>query len=195
MSDFLPKGHVVPEDVGGYMKLKKGDNHIRVLSDAIVGWEYWTTDRKPIRLRERPVHTPDNIALDDNGMPRVKYFWAFVVWNYDVEAVQILEITQKTIREPLLAYLGNKKWGDLKGYDLTITKTGDTKLDTEYSVIADPHSDIGDVITMARENKFINLEALFDGADPFQQGVSTKPTEKRKEVAYPTDMNPDDIPF
>ena len=39
---FLPKGYELPVSDGGYMKLEKGENKFRVLSEAITGQEVWT---------------------------------------------------------------------------------------------------------------------------------------------------------
>jgi len=34
------------------MKLKQGANEFRTLSAPILGYEYWTADRKPVKARE-----------------------------------------------------------------------------------------------------------------------------------------------
>jgi hypothetical protein len=51
MDEFLPTNYEVPVSDGNYMKLKIGENRFRVLSSAIVGYEYWTKDNKPVRSR------------------------------------------------------------------------------------------------------------------------------------------------
>jgi hypothetical protein len=50
-SGFLPEGYEVPKSGGNYMKLKQGPNKFRILSAPIIGWEYWSEDRKPVRAR------------------------------------------------------------------------------------------------------------------------------------------------
>lgn len=69
------------------------------------------------------------------------------------------------------ALVQNPKWGDPKKYDIAITKTGDG-LDTEYTVQGEPPiNDPSDEIVKAKKNKPINLEALFDNADPFAKEI------------------------
>jgi hypothetical protein len=41
-----------------------------------------------------------------------KHFWAFAVGNYEDKRVQVLPITQKTLRDAMFALMKNPKWGD-----------------------------------------------------------------------------------
>jgi len=177
--DFLPKNYEAPKSEGNYMKLKKGANPIRILGPAITGFEYWNAANKPVRSPEGW----DMAPLDMREGERVKHFWAFPVWNYEVEKVQILQLTQKSIQGAIQAYVDNKKWGDPTKYDLVITRVGDG-LETEYTTIAEPHSE-----APKADISGINLNALFKGEDPF-----TSKTDAG--VQYPTeDIKPEDIPF
>lgn len=162
MNDFLPSNYEVPQSEGNYMKLKQGSNTLRVLSSAIVGYEYWNKESKPIRSRVPFTETPDDAKLD-NGQFKPKHFWAFLVYNYDAKKVQILEVTQSTIQSAIEALVKNPKWGTPLKYDICITREGE-KLDTEYAVVPEPHSD-APVLNIPP----VNLEALFSGADPFAQ--------------------------
>ena len=178
---FLPNDYKVP-DSGNYMKLKAGENTFRVLSSAITGFEYWTGESKPVRSKEQFKATPD-IKLDKNGVAsQIKHFWAFVVWNYASSKIQILEITQSSIQGAIKAIVDNKKWGDPKGYDITITRVGEG-LDTEYSIMPNPHSTL-DKETVGEFN--IDLEALYDGSDPFSK-------EAMPENFLNDEINTDDI--
>ena len=167
MEDFLPKDYEVPVTVGNYMKFQDGENTFRVLSSAITGWEYWNKDNKPVRKAQGWSEVPDDIKTDENGEPsQIRHFWACVVWNYATNTVQILEITQKTVQTAIKALVRNKKWGDPKGFDITVTRSGE-KLTTEYAVMPNPHAPITDEQADAFLKKPIKLEALFAGADPF----------------------------
>ena len=167
MSNFLPEGYKVPDNKS-YMKLKDGENVLRVLSSAIVGYEYWTEDNKPVRSKEVFKGIPEDIRLDKDGNPtKVKHFWAFIVWNYDSGAIQILEITQATIQGAIKALVDNKKWGSPKEYDLAITRTGEG-FDTEYNVVPNPKEDLSPEIKEFYEAKNINLEALYENGNPFE---------------------------
>lgn len=163
--DFLPKNYEAPKPNSGYYKFVKGENRFRILSHAIVGFEYWTKDSKPVRQKEAWEEVPQDAKRNDNGGFQ-KHFWAFVVWNYELARPQILEITQRTIQDAIEAYVENKKWGDPTKYDLVVNASGDG-LEREYQVIAEPHSPAPEA-----DISQINLEALFQGADPF-----TTPTE------------------
>lgn len=160
MDDFLPKNYEVPSSEGNYMKLKIGENRFRVLSSAIIGYEYWTKDNKPVRSRTLWEEVPEDARLDDGNF-RPKHFWAFLVYNYEAKKVQILEITQKTIMAAMQAYVKNPKWGDPKTYDFSITGEGEG-MNREYATIAEPHSD-----SPVANPPHIDLTVLYEGGDPF----------------------------
>lgn len=171
MSDFLPKGYDENENLnaksGGYMKFEQGENKFRVLDSAIVGWEWWETTseggRKPSRVRlDEKI---DISTLEDPDS--IKRFWAMPVWNYKAKAVQILEITQKGIQKKVKAFVRSKDWGKPQGYDLSVFRTGEG-LQTEYEVVPAPPKAVNKEIKEAYEKTTINLEALFDGEDPFE---------------------------
>lgn len=163
-NDFLPDGY---KEVGSYMRLEDGVNRFRILSSAKVGWEYWNADkdgnRKPIRK-----HIDEDLVMSEIQEPdKVKKFWAFVVWNYKDEAIQILELTQNGVKKAIQKLIGNKKWGSpVDTYDLVINKEGSGLL-TKYTVQPDPKESTAKEIKEALKAKPVNLEALFAGADPF----------------------------
>ncbi len=164
-TNFLPKDYSVPESIGNYMKLKDGQNRFRVLSSAIVGWIDWQDingQRKPIRYKSD--EKPDKSF--DPAKP-LKAFWSFVVWNYADKAIQILEITQKTIMGQIKAYVDNEAWGNPKTYDLVITRTGEG-MDTEYNTVANPHTNLSTDIASIYENTPIDLNLLYTNGDPFK---------------------------
>jgi len=163
---FLPKDHKEPVSKGNYTKLTEGTHKLRILSSAIIGYEGWSEEdgkRAPVRYRmgEQPPFGPDG--------KEPKYFWAFTVWNYAQERVQIMQVTQKTIRTAIEAYVENEAWGDPKNYDIVITRKGTTRDDTEYNVVANPATDLTDTIKGAMVTTPVNLDALFDGKDPFEK--------------------------
>lgn len=163
---FFPEGYSIPTQ-SSYMKLRQGENTFRVLSSAIIGFEYWTQDQKPVRSKTLFKSIPVDIRRDNNGNPQaIKHFWAFVIWNYEAKAIQIFEITQSTIQTSIKALVDNKKWGLPQGYDITISREGEG-LDTNYTVMPNPHSEIDQDIINEYGNKNINLDKLFSGENPF----------------------------
>lgn len=166
--EFLPKDYKgVPEPQSGYMKLLDGDNKFRILSPAITGFEFWTTENKPERSVDYPKETP-HIRLDESGNPtKVKHFWAMIVWNYQLECVQILQINQVTILRQLEAFIGEPDLGNPCNYDIKVTRKGQ-KFDTEYTVIALPPKELLKKVEKTyKETPPINLQALYAGQDPF----------------------------
>jgi len=165
-NDFFPESDYKVPTTSNYMKFKEGDNNFRVLSSAIVGWEYWTTDNKPVRRKENWSTVPQDIKMNKDGSINISHFWAFVVWNYDEKKVQVLEITQKGIMNYIQGLVKNPKWGNPKGYDITVNRKG-SGFDTEYTCVASPHSPIEKHILEQYQATSIDLNALYDGEDPF----------------------------
>ena len=163
---FQDKEYKIPT-TSNYFKFVEGKNKFRVLDSAIVGYEYWNTSNKPVRSKEQFDEIPEDIKLDKEGNFKINHFWAFPVWNYEEKRVQIMELTQKGIMKSIKAYIDEEDWGDPKGYDLVVTKTG-SGFDTEYQTLANPHSPVPAEAVEAYEKKKINLEALYSGDDPFK---------------------------
>lgn len=165
----------IPKTTGNYMKFEQGANKFRILSEPVMGWEYWTEEKgkeksKPVRALERWTTIPVNADLKNGWNP--KYFWAFTVWHFDLKKLMILEITQSTILKPLQDLVANEDWGDPRQYSITINKKGE-KLDTEYNLVPSPAKPTPPEILEMYKNAYIRLESLFDGTDPFDE--STKP--------------------
>ncbi len=165
--DFLPEGYEIPTAQTGYMKFVQGENRFRILDSAIVGNETWLEDdegnRKPKRWR-----TTENVTADKLGEGGLKHFWAFPVWNYAAERIQVLEITQKGIMKAIKALVKDEDWGDPKKYDIVVTREGEG-MDTTYQVNPKPHKAIEEGIPVFYKDLEVNLEALFDGDDPFEK--------------------------
>ena len=170
---FLPTDYKIPKAPSGYMRFEEGLNRIRILSSAIVGYEYFTNENKPMRSREPFEDYPSDIKKDG----KIKPFWAFVVWNYNLKMVQILELTQKSIMFAIKALVDNSKWGDPKKYDIAITKIGEG-LDTEYTVQGEPPIEEPTLeIKALFKAKPIYLEALYSNDDPFAKHIEIKPED------------------
>jgi hypothetical protein len=158
---FLPSNYVAPKSSSeSYAKLQPGENRFRILSASIQGWEDWD-NKKPIRYKydEKP------LTSIDPKMP-VKHFWAMIVWNYNEEKIQILELTQATIRKALEKLCKDADWGEPYFYDIKISKEGEQK-NTEYSISPLPHKQASDRIMDEYAANPCFLEALFTGEDPF----------------------------
>lgn len=193
---FLPTNYEEPKSSGGgkFTKFPDGETvRLRVLSDAVTGYQYWTKENKPVSTQNHPGLTPENIRIEDSGKPsRVAHFWAFAVWHYGANEIQICQITQSTIRAALGDYLADPDYGEPQGYDLKITRSG-TGLETKYSVIAAPPKSFELPTSEIKEELAnINLSALFSGENPFSSGQSASSSNPKFEAflaAY--DAKPD----
>ena len=175
-NDFLPSGYKLPDN-SDYMKFAVGENTFRVLSSAITGYEYFTKENKPVRSQE-PFKATPNIKTGQDGSKSIKHFWAFAVWNYEANKVQILEITQTSIQKAITALVANVKWGSPMEFDISITKVGEG-LATEYSIMPNPKESTPAEILEEFKNKYIDLTALYRGENPFEvkQESEEIPTE------------------
>ena len=171
---FLPDDYEPPKGESRYMKFTEGANKFRVLSTPIIGWEDWK-DKKPHR------YTINNKPEKPFGKNPIKHFWAFVVWNYQTEAINILEITQMGIMNTIRALSRSENWGSPFGYDIVVERKG-KDLETEYTVTPDPPSEIDDIIKKSYRDMKINLDALFSGDDPF--GETTTVTEDNDNLPF-----------
>jgi hypothetical protein len=171
MTDFLPQDYEQPQSGGHYMKFVKGDNKFRILSKPIVGWLDWK-DKKPYRF---PMKNKPEKPMEAGKT--IKHFWAFLVWNYLDQAVQILEITQAGIQKTIGDLSKDEDWGAPFEYDLKVSRKGDG-LETEYSVTPSPKKPLVEDIKKAALDKPCNLEALFDNSDPWVV------TDKQTELAF-----------
>jgi hypothetical protein len=165
---FLPPSYEAPKPTSQlYLRLQDGENRIRILSRPIFGWEDWSIDRKPIRyeMANKPAKPVDS------SKP-MKHFWAFIVWNVIEEQIQIMQITQATIRSSLESLSKDSDWGSPYEYDVKIIKKGE-KMDTEYTVNPAPHKPVSQEILKAFAERPIQLEALFLNLDPFATGYTS----------------------
>lgn len=167
---FLPDDYVQPETKSNYLKFKKDwDTEFRILSNTVTGFVYFNLDNKPVRSVDFPEDYKDFAKVNEKTQKQdiPKHFRAFVVWDYATKNICILEVTQKSIQNDIMAYYKNAKRGDPKHYDLTITRKWEW-LDTKYTVIANPKTPVElDVLTQYKEAN-VNLEKLFSGWDPFE---------------------------
>lgn len=167
---FLPQNYKIPDAKSGYFKLKDGANRFRILSPAITGYLYWNVESKPVRQKEEFKTIPLDIKLNPDGTySQIKHFWSFLIWNYEQKMVQILEITQSSIQGAMKIKIDNRE-GKATDNDFIITRSG-TGFDTNYDIDVAESSPIPPDAVMALKAKKINLEALYNGADPFSSGT------------------------
>ena len=188
---FLPDDYEVPKSESSYLKFVTGVTKFRVLSKPIIGWEDWK-DKKPFRfmMDKKPAQSFD-------PKQDIKHFWAFVVWDYTAKRISILEITQKGVQTAIKDLQAKPDWGSPFNYDIEVTKSG-SGMETKYVTTPLPPKPVHAKIAELFAETPINLQALFDGKDPFDvTGKAAAP-----EYAAPSDITGDapedddsDLPF
>jgi len=131
------KAEKIPQNSNNdFMKLEDWDNHFRVMSDPIVWYETWIEDdgkKRPSRTAKPLAKEPDNIVIGKYGPQFNKYFWAFIVWSYDSECLQFLQIDKKGVLFDIENYLSDEDKCDPRKYDMIVTKAG-SWVDTTYAL-------------------------------------------------------------
>jgi len=177
MNNFFPTEDYKMPTASNYMKFIEGENPFRVLSSAVIGYQYFTEDNKPVRQREAFDVVPSNIKKDG----RINHFWAFAVFNINENKIQILEITQKTIMATMESYVKNPKWGNPREYDFIVTRKG-SGMDTEYTVSVNPKEPISQSIVDKCKSMNLNLETLYSGSDPFASKEDMRVVEEDRNI-------------
>lgn len=158
---FLPNNYELPKSTSRYTKFEEWETKVRILSNSLVGWEYFNTENKPVRSRTKFEATP---GIKNNA--KQKEFWAFVVWNYKTEQIEICEITQASIKNAVWELYKDEDYWDPKGFDLKIKRKWEG-LDTEYQVIPAPIREIEKEVKEEYLKENIKLENLLEWTDPF----------------------------
>ena len=186
---FLPQGAEAPKENSNYLKLIEGTIKFRVVSPAIYGWEYWTEDKKPVRLKEQPQTKPVDVKIEKDGSYNVKHFWAFKVLDREDGKVKIFEITQNGVKRDIEALLQDSDWGEPTEYDIKITGEG-KGLERRYTLNPVPHKPLTKEEKSIVERTEINLDALFTGSNPFEAKVEIAPLDDEKD-----EVKLEDVPF
>ena len=167
----LPTDYKVQESTwSNYFKITEDAQEFRILASPIIGWEYFRVDGDrsfPVRQKE----AFEDVPSDSKDWSKPKEFRAFPVWNHNLGKVQIMEITQASIKKEILKYVQDEEnWWDPKTYDFSIYRTWKGK-ETRYTLMALPKSKFeseDDERWAFLQADPINLEALFDWGDPFK---------------------------
>jgi hypothetical protein len=163
-----------PSATSGFLRIKQDEKHrIRIMgtskepSSFVQGWEAWGQDNKPVRAPyELGKPCPQSLReIDRDGKP--KLFWMFIVWHVDLDKPMVLSVTQQTIKNQILSYSNNPKWGDPSNYVLEIGRTG-TGMETVYTVIGEPGIEApSDAVTDDIDAARIDVRVVFEDGNPF----------------------------
>lgn len=165
MTDFFTQEDIkdLEKTTSSYFDFDDGDNLIRIVSGFGKGYKFGFDHQELNKELKYPFYAPDAPEVEKYGSKLQKTFF-MVIWNYQAEELQICKIHQKTILKQIKKYMDNKLYGDPTNYDLIISKSSTGK--TEYSVTANPPSELDSKIKEVLENTEIVLENIFiDGKD------------------------------
>lgn len=194
---FLPTDYKEPVQ-SNYMDFVEGENSFRVLDSATVGWEYWTEvyvdgekKNRPVRVGEYESIPLGDVVVNKFGNLNLSFFWAFPVWNFSAQKVQILTVKQKTVRNGMLSYINNKKWGDPTEYTFVVTKGKDESGKTNYTVIAEPKEKLDPKILAKYKALNLDMSVWMAGKDPFAPNQQKEESQAESEAS----SSEDDLPF
>ncbi len=163
--EFIAKGYKLPSKSEQFMKLKNGQNKFRILSPATCGYVVFDPLKKPHRRLEEEGAFSEQELNELGTEDKCKHFMYFLVWNYQEGKVQVLELTQQSLKKPLLDYIENEEYGNPLNYDVSIKKEGES-LTTQYSLIASPPKPRAEIITEELAKIKYNQFAIIDGNCP-----------------------------
>ncbi len=153
--------------------------------DSLAGFEAWVSSRDgskriPLRFGQDPTRSDlEERAADEGGVVDAetvaKPFYAFAVFNYDAEAVQVFQFSQQSLAGPIIDALSDEEVeAEPHLYDFVMSATG-TGRDKRYSVLPVPgrrrKADADKTVAAAWEavlEKGFDLSVLLSGGDPFK---------------------------
>ena len=178
--NFFDRGHEIPEKRNQFMKLESGKNRVRFIGNPISGFVFFGKIKrddgsetvKPYRRREsegefslEEMINHDVRMKKDGEIEGQKYFVMGLIYNYQKEKLQVLEVTQKSILKALKSYVDSEEYGHPSGYDLTIEKSGEG-LNTEYTVVVSPPKPLSTEIEDLVGEISCDLQKVFAGEYP-----------------------------
>ncbi len=178
---FIPTGYEPPKTGGGFTTLENGYNKFRILSSPLMMWIEW---RDGVCIKHK--FTPESKPSKGSGQKdSVKHGWGLIVWNYKTEKIEVFELDKQDIITGLTKHANDPDWGHPKGYDVVIEKKG-SGMETTYSLICKPHSEVSEDIIQAYTDNPIDLsQLLVDGGSPFlnsEKSTSSSPAPSNKVV-------------
>ncbi len=165
-NSFFPEGFAATlNDAPKYFKATKNETiKVRIVSsEPEGGYIRWTSEGRPERWH-MTADAPKGVQWQEDSKP--KKFLAVVVWNYNLNCLQIWEITQRTIYDTLESLTSDPDFGHPNQYDLKVTRRGEG-LECTYQVQA-VHGQFPLDAQQALTEQKIDMKKLFVGEDPFE---------------------------
>lgn len=168
--EFFWKDYEIPTTTSKYSRIETDKElKIRILWKPLIGWQYFNTDKKPQRsLKPFEKLIKPAISQFTNKPQGQSEFWAFRVYNYETEQIEVFETTKNRVKEGIMDLFQDDEWGDPTWYDLKISRSWKGK-DTKYSVLPWKPWELTDEIKQLDDDTYVNIDALLVGDDPFKE--------------------------
>lgn len=181
---FIPEDDDLLKKDSPYFMLSKldpGKHKIRILDRPINGWIDWLQERNPDGSEKwTPIRTkPKDKRAPLNPKKSPVAFWAMPVWVYDKKCVCIWDLQQNSVIKELKTLAQDADFGDCRHYDIVIRKTVENKI-TRYTVVPLSKAALSQEIVEFYRKVPINLHAMYDNKDPFNDFYET--TEEEESV-------------
>jgi hypothetical protein len=170
-NQFLSKDYKVP-------KVEKGEQFVKFEKDSTIkvriltspegnseGWVVFDKDNKPHRQKTK---FTDEQLLNLGNKRAPKHFWSVVVWNHTAQKTQVLEVTQETIKDAIMALMAVEGYENPFLYDITIIrKDGNNKV--SYQVVASPPCELAPEVQtkVSQAMQVYDAGAIWKGDYPF----------------------------
>ena len=151
---------------------------------SLGGYECWVTKegkRFSMKFKTEPTREDLKTRADEEGVEltgdeKPKGFYAFFIWNYEEECVQVFQFSQAGLIDPIIANLSDEEISQEPwAYDMKISTNGLSGMDKRYQVACVPgkrrNEKTNKQIEAAFEevmNQGADLSNLLVGADPFR---------------------------
>ena len=163
------------------------DSQVRITilgTSSLGGYECWVAKegkRFSMKFKTEPTREDLKERADEEGVEltgeeKVKGFYAFFIWNYDEEAVQVFQFSQQGLIDPIISNLSDEEISqEPHAYDFKISTNGLSGLDKRYNVACVPGKRRQEKVNKQIEEAFLevltgggDLTNLLVGADPFK---------------------------
>ena len=158
---------------------------ITLLGDkSLAGYECWVTkDGKRFSMKFQTEPTREDLqaraeeeGVELSGDEKPKGFYAFFIYNYEEECVQVFQFSQAGLIDPIIANLSDEEIGlEPTMYDWKLSTNGLSGLDKRYNVTCVPGKRRQEKVNKQIEaafgevmNQGGDLSNLLVGADPFK---------------------------
>jgi hypothetical protein len=149
-----------------YLRLKEGENLVRVLGNPIQFHVHWVETAQGKRKINSPVESPALVSrLEDSGYRR-QTKWLVKVLDQDTKTFKVMEIGSQ-IYNGILALINNPKWGKVSAYDVSIIR-GPKGQNPLYSVTPNPKEKMDSALKDAFDefNTSLNIERMVQPTEP-----------------------------